>query len=410
MFICSKLKTGGFMFNFYCRLYQLVFRCASVVLPWRRPKILNSFDSISELLQQKNVKSVLFVTDEGLIKTGLHIELLNKLDENNLRCIIYDKTLQNPTVDNIEEALMLYKKEGCTAIIAFGGGSPMDCAKGIGARVARPRKSIAKMRGTLKVLKRMPLFIAIPTTSGTGSETTLAAVITNSATHEKYAITDPALFPHYALMEPALTAGLPPFLTACTGMDALSHAVEAYIGRSNTRQTRKDALKATELVFDNLLTVFSDGQNLSARKNMQDAAFLAGAAFTRAYVGNIHAVAHTLGGQYGTQHGLANAVIMPYVLEMYSKCIDKRLSEMAVAAGIAAETASYRENAEKFIAALREMNAKMGIPEKISELKKEDISTLAKRALREANPLYPVPVIFNQEKMEKVYQHILMED
>jgi alcohol dehydrogenase class IV len=394
------------MYKIYCRLYQFVFRCASVFLPWRRPKILNSFDSLADLLQKKGVKSVLLVTDEGLVKIGLHTELLKTLESNTVRCAVYDKTLQNPTIDNIEEALALYKKERCTAIIAFGGGSPMDCAKGVGERVARPRKRIPKMRGQLKILKKLPPLIAIPTTAGTGSETTLAAVITDSLTHEKYAINDPALFPHYALLQPALTTGLPPFITACTGIDALCHAVEAYIGGSNTRRTRKDALKATELIFGNLFTAFSDGQNLSARKNMLDASFLAGAAFTRAYVGNIHAVAHTLGGQYGTPHGLANAVIMPYMLEVYGNKIYQSLSEMAVAAGIADKTASNRENAEKFIAAIREMNAKMGIPDKLPELKAMDIPTLAKRALREANPLYPVPVIFNRKDMEKFYHNI----
>jgi alcohol dehydrogenase class IV len=371
---------------------------------------MSSFDALSDTLLQKKVKSVLLVTDEGLSKIGLHLELLATLKKNGVYCVVYDQTLQNPTIDNIEEALLLYKKAGCGALIAFGGGSPMDCAKGIGARLARPRKSIPKMRGTLKVLKRIPLFIAIPTTSGTGSETTLAAVITDGYTHEKYAITDPSLFPHYAVMEPALTVGLPPFLTAYTGIDALSHAVEAYIGKSNTPKTRKDALNATKLIFENLLTAFSDEKNLTARKNMQDAAFLAGKAFTRAYVGNIHAVAHTLGGQYGTQHGLANAVIMPYILEIYGNCIHKQLAEMAAAAGIADEKATSEQNAEKFISAIREMNAKMGIPDKIADLKKEDITVLAKRALREANPLYPVPVIFNRKKMENVYYKLLKED
>ena len=396
------------MYKMYCRLYQFIFRCASAFLPWRRPEILCSFDALSEILRKKKVASVLLVTDSGLVKIGLHIPLVQNLEGKHIRCIVYDKTQQNPTIDNIEEALALYKKEACTAIIAFGGGSPIDCAKGVGARVVRPKTSISKMRGQLKVLKRIPLLVAIPTTAGTGSETTLAAVITDSRTHEKYAVNDPALFPHFALLIPELTVGLPPFLTACTGMDALCHAVEAYIGHSNTRGTRKDALKATELIFENLWPAFSDGQNLTARKNMLDAAFLAGAAFTRAYVGNIHAMAHTLGGQYGTPHGLANAVIMPYLLEIYGEKAYKRLSEMAEAAGIAEKQASTKENAEKFITAIRDMNDRMGIPDKISELKAEDIPTLARRAVREANPLYPVPVIFNRNEMEKIYYKLLL--
>jgi len=250
----------------------------------------------------------------------------------------------------------------------------------------------------------------VPTTAGTGSETTLAAVVTDSATHEKYAINDPSLIPHYALLEPGLTSGLPPFLTACTGMDALCHAVEAYIGHSNTRQTRKDALDATKLIFANLYAAYTDGQNLSARKNMQEAAFLAGAAFTRAYVGNIHAVAHTFGGQYGTPHGLANAVIMPYVLERYGDKAVGPLSELAAAAGVAKPAASARDNAETFIAAIRYLNDKMGIPDKLADLQAKDIPVLAGRALREANPLYPVPVIFTRADMEKIYHHLLKEE
>jgi alcohol dehydrogenase class IV len=183
--------------------------------------------------------------------------------------------------------------------------------------------------------------------------------------------------------------------------------VEAYIGRSNTKGTRRDALTAVGLIFENLYTAYSDGLNITVRKNMQDAAYYAGLAFTRAYVGNIHAVAHTLGGQYGTQHGLANAVIMPYVLDMYGKKAEKPLSELAIAAGVADPVHSTRENAEAFIAAIRVLNTKMDIPDKLDDLKEDDIPVLAKRALREANPMYPVPVIFGFEEMEKVYRSIM---
>jgi alcohol dehydrogenase class IV len=301
--------------------------------------------------------------------------------------------------------LALYKKENCAAIIALGGGSPMDCAKGVGARVARPRKSIPKMRGPLKVLKRMPPFIAIPTTAGSGSEATVAAVVVDG--NQKYAINDPALIPHYVVFEPRLTAGLPPGITATTGIDALCHAVEAYIGQSNTRQTRRDALRAARLVFENLYAAYTNGHDLKARANMQEAAFLAGTAFTRAYVGNIHAAAHTLGGQYDTPHGLANAVIMPYVLEQYGEKVFKPLSEMAAAAGIASAAADERGKTMRFNEAIREMNSKMGTPDKLADLRAEDIPMLVKRALRESNPLYPVPVIFGYDDMEKVYHCIL---
>jgi len=395
------------MYKLYCRLYQFVYRRVAVFLPWRRPERLIGYAALTDLLKKNSISRVLLVTDTGLTRLGLHVELVRTLEDAKIRCALYDKTVQNPTIDNIEEALEIYKREGCGAIIALGGGSPMDCAKGVGARVARPKKSITKMRGQLKVMRKMPLFVAIPTTAGTGSETTLAAIITDSATHEKYAINDPALIPHYALFEPALTAGLPPFITACTGIDALCHAVEAYIGGSNTRLTRKEALQAAKLIFENLYTVFKDGKNLIARENMQEAAYFAGAAFTRAYVGNIHAVAHTFGGQYSTPHGLANAVIMPFVLEIYGKKVYRRLSEMAVAAGVADKTGTDKDNAVKFIAAIKELNKKMGIPNKLTDLRAGDIPAMIKRALREANPLYPAPVIFGREKMEKIYNLLL---
>lgn len=205
----------------------------------------------------------------------------------------------------------------------------MDCAKGVGARVARPHKKISSMRGELKILKPIPLLIAVPTTAGTGSETTLAAVLTDERTHEKYALNDFVLIPRYAVLDPVLTEGLPPFITATTGMDALTHAVEAYIGKSNTAQTIEDSVAAVKLIFRNLERAYTDGSDMEARENMQKASFLAGAAFTRAYVGYVHAIAHSLGGEYGIPHGLANAVILPYVLEAYGSSVYMSLAELA---------------------------------------------------------------------------------
>lgn len=391
----------------YCRTYQRCFRCAAVFLPWRQPEILTDCMALAQKIKENRIRSVLVVTDEGLVSLGLHKDLLNALEEMDIRYCLYDKTVANPTLQNIEEALALYHKEHCSGIVALGGGSPTDCAKGVGARVARPNKSISDMRGQLKILRKLPFLAAIPTTAGSGSEVTLAAVVTDSATHEKYAVNDPALIPRYAVLSPALTAKLPPHITATTGMDALVHAVEAYIGKSNTKRTQKNARKATRLIFENLHTAYTHGDNLKARRNMQRAAYLAGAAFTRAYVGNIHAIAHTLGGKYGTPHGLANAVIMPYVLDAYGWRIYKQLAELASAAGIADPSATERENAKAFIAAIRSMNSKMAIPQKLNDLKQEDIPGLIKQALKEANPLYPVPKIFDKRDMEKIYRRIL---
>jgi len=395
------------MYKLYCRAFQNAFKAGAVVLPWRRPKRLGGYDALAALLQDKSCSSVLIVTDKGITALGLHEKLIKTITKAGINVEVYDKTAQNPTIDNVEEALDLYRGKNCTAIIGLGGGSSMDCAKGVGVRIARPNKSIHQLRGQLKVWLKMPLFIAIPTTAGSGSETSVAALITDSLTNEKFAINDPALIPHYMLHDPRLTACLPPALTATTGMDALCHAVEAYIGKSNTCRTQMDAIKAVRLIFSNLYTAYCDGQNLNARANMQKAAYLAGAAFTRAYVGNIHAVSHALSGQYGTPHGLANAVIMPYVLDMYGEAVERPLWELAIAAGLADVKTPKGAAARSFIRATRDMNKKMDIPNKISGINPADVPTLASRALKEANPLYPVPVIFDHDDMVKVYHEIM---
>ena len=395
------------MYKLYCRLYQNTFRVGSVLLPWRRPVRIGGYKALSALLRERECNSVLVVTDKGLTTLGLHNELIKTINQAGIRAALYDSTAQNPTIENVEDALALYKSMGCSAIVALGGGSPMDCAKGVGARMARPKKFLPDMRGQLKVLAKMPLFIAIPTTAGSGSETSLAAVIKDSRTHEKYAINDTTLIPHYVLHDPRLTVNLPPQLTATTGMDSLCHAVEAYIGRSNTCRTELDAIKAVRIIFKNLYAAYQDGHNIKARANMQKAAYLAGAAFTRAYVGNIHAISHTLSGQYNTPHGLANAVIMPYVLEAYGQAAELPLSELAIAAGLAEPTTPRNIAAKRFIAAIIDMNTKMQIPTKISELQSAHIPMLTRRALREANPLYPVPIIFGYDEMARIYHKLL---
>jgi len=299
----------------------------------------------------------------------------------------------------------MYKENKCSGLIAFGGGSAMDCAKGVGARAVRPRTGIKWMKGLLKIWFRLPPLYAVPTTAGSGSEATVAAVVVDSRTHEKYALMDPVLIPLEAVLDPVLTVKLPPAVTAATGMDALTHAVEAYIGRSNTRETREMARKAVELVFENLYTAYENGANIKARANMQRAAYYAGIAFTRAYVGNVHAIAHTLGGMYDVPHGLANAVILPYVLDDYGKSAYKPLAELADVAKLPGNTTELK--AKAFIEAVRKMNERMGIPTTIDGIKEKDIPIMVKRAFHEANPNYPVPRIFTRKDFTGVYHRLM---
>jgi alcohol dehydrogenase len=397
------------MYKLYCRMYQNAYRGASYLLPWRKPELVsgeNSVDRLPPLIKSKGIKSVLIVTDKGISSLGLLNGLLLQMDGEGLSYTVYDKTVPNPTIDNIEEALRIYQTNHCEAIIAFGGGSPMDCAKGVGARAARPDKTIPQMKGQLKVRKRIPTLFAIPTTAGTGSEATVAAVISNPETHEKYAVNDPVLIPHYAVLDPLLTVKLPPHITSTTGMDALTHAIEAYIGRSRTQETIQCSKEAVTLIFENLYVAYSNGENITARTNMQKASYLAGVAFTRAYVGYVHAIAHTLGGFYSIPHGLANAIILPHVLEYYGDSVHKQLAELADTAGISRTSDTTEQKAAVFIEAIKKLNRDMSIPEKVSGISESDIPLMVKRALAEANPLYPVPKILTEKDLLQLYRSI----
>lgn len=341
---------------------------------------------------------------------GLTDRLQKALSDNGIPYYIYDKTVANPTTRNVAEALKMYQENQCNAIIGFGGGSSMDCAKALGARIAKPNQSLARMKGILKVHKKLPLLIAIPTTAGTGSETTLAAVITDAQTRYKYAINDFPLIPRYAVLDPKVTLSLPPFITATTGMDALTHAVEAYIGNSTTHGTRTDALLAVKLIFANLDTAYTDGNNLDARRNMLKASFYAGCAFTKSYVGYVHAVAHSLGGEYNVPHGLANSILLPFVLESYGSTIDKKLSQLAYAAGISALDTPDDEASKNFIQAIKDMKKRFNISDTVPQIKEDDIPKLSHYADKEANPLYPVPVLMDAHELERFYYQLMPKE
>lgn len=392
----------------YCRTFQTAFKIAIPFLPYRKPKIAGSIKALPDIIKEKKCSHVLIITDESIMRLGLTKRLEKALTETGLSYTVYDKTVANPTTANVSDALKLYFSHGCDAIIGFGGGSSIDCAKAVGARAAKPNQPLAKMKGILKVHRRLPLLIAIPTTAGTGSETTLAAVITDSETRHKYAINDFPLIPRYAVLDPKVTLSLPPSVTAATGMDALTHAVEAYIGNSTTYRTRKDALLAVRLIFENIDTVYTDGKDINARRNMLHASFYAGCAFTKSYVGYVHAVAHSLGGEYNVPHGLTNAVLLPFVLEAYGARIHKKLHRLAIAAGIADKSTPQDEAAELFINEIRKMKTRFGIGDTIKEIRREDIPKLSHYADKEANPLYPVPVLMDAQELERFY-YILME-
>ncbi|MBN2401362.1 MAG: iron-containing alcohol dehydrogenase [Spirochaetes bacterium] len=398
------------LYKIWCRVFQRGFKLGMKFMNWAPPELLEGAGSVlklPQLIKNKGISKVLVVTDKVLMGIRLLDPMLKKLKAAGINYVIYDGVQPNPTIPSIEEARSLYVENGCQGIIAFGGGSPIDCAKAAAARVVKPKQSVRKMRGQLKVLKKLPPFFAVPTTAGTGSETSVCAVVTDPETHEKNAINDPSLRPKYAVLDPELTVKLPPHITSTTGMDALTHAVEAYIGRSNTKETVKYAEDAVKLIFDNLEKVYIKGDDINGRQNMLRASFYAGMAFTRAYVGYVHSIAHNLGGLYGTPHGLANAVILPYILEYYGESAYKSLAKLADIAGLAVQ-GDNKAKAKAFIAAIKTMNNNMKIQDKFDFIRKEDIPLITERALKEANPLYPVPKIMKKRECERLIRKLMV--
>ena len=406
----KKDKYMNLIQHICCRAYQGVFRAALPFLPYREPEILHRCEELPDTLKQHKIKKILIVTDPGIVACGLITKITSVLAKEKISYSVYDQTSANPTVRNVEEALALYQKEHCKALLAIGGGSAMDCAKALGARIACPKKTLGQLKGTLHVLHRIPLLIAVPTTAGTGSENTLAAVITDSEKKHKYVLNDFVLIPRYAILDAELTYSLPPHLTATTGMDALTHAVEAYIGRSTTKETREKALLAVKTIYQNIETAYHDGHNHAARDQMLNAAYLAGFAFSRSYVGYVHAVAHSLGGQYNIPHGLANAVLLPEVLESYGSCIHQKLHMLGCVAGVCTEQDSIKAGAGKFIASIRTLNKNMGIPDFLSGIQESDIETMSVHAAKEANPLYPVPKLMTRRELEAFYRLMLTRE
>lgn len=379
---------------FVFKIFQFLLKWSTKLLTFRTPELFSgpgsSLQLCDHIATRTGVKNLLIVTDGMLVKLGLLKPMQDRLTELGVRYVVYDGVLPNPTIDQIETGLAMLKREGCTAILAIGGGSSIDAAKVIAARARNPHK-IVHMAGLMRVFfKPMPLY-AVPTTAGTGSEVTIAAVVSDPSTTRKFAIMDPKLVPIGAALDGALMTGLPAHITAATGMDALTHAVEAYISRNHTPMTDAEALDATRLIMQNLPTAVTDGGNVEARQNMAVASFKAGVAFTTAGVGYVHAIAHNFGAYYHMPHGLANAVVLPRVLDFSKPECIPRLAKLAEVSGLKAGGESDAQLADAFIAHVRKLNADFGIPTQVEKLKASDIPAITGKALSEAHWTYAVP-------------------
>lgn len=391
------------------RTFQFFFNYGARVLRWRKAERIEGagcIRQIPELCGRSHINKPMVVTDPGLMKAGIAQRVIRVLAQAEMQYALYSEVEANPSVDTVNAIQEQYLKEGCDGLIAIGGGSAMDAAKGAGARIAFPGRSVKSMSGLLRVWRKIPPLIAVPTTSGTGSETTIAALITDTKTHHKFAIMDLHLIPLYAVLDPELTMGLPPHITAATGMDALTHAIEAYLCWTySTKESTRFAEEAVSIIFRNLEKTYLNGSDTEARLQMQIASYLAGFAFTRAGVGNIHAIAHTLGGLYNVPHGLANAIILPAVLEDYGSKVHKKLARLAEIAGIA-QGSTTEARAKEFIAEIRSMNQRMGIGTDFDSIRSKDVEQMISWACKEANPLYPVPVLYDRKRFRKVIEQI----
>jgi alcohol dehydrogenase len=350
---------------------------------------------------------VLIVTDAMIVKLGLLQPLCAALQAGGTPYAVFDEITPDAPIPLIERGVAAYRESECDALVAVGGGSAMDAAKAIAIASANPGKSLRQLAGYFKGLRTPPPVYAVPTTAGTGSEVTVAAVIADPERRSKLVIVDTRLVPKVAALDPQLMTGLPPAITAATGMDALTHAIEAFLGQWATPTTDGQALTAVGLIFENLRTAHRDGGNLDAREKMALASTYAGMAFTRANVGYVHAIAHQFGGRYHTPHGLANAIVLPQVLRFSAPAVTERLAQLAVRARLGEEGLNEEVLADRFLEAIDTLNSDLGIPTTLAALREADIPALAKAALHEAHTGYPVPRYMTRAECEALIRRLL---
>jgi alcohol dehydrogenase class IV len=380
-----------------------------MLMPEYKPTLYSGSGSalkLTESMAQLGSKKVLIVTDKILVELGLVEPIQKSLIKQGLEVVIFDGVEPDPSFKVVEDGLAVLKDNKCDSVLAIGGGSSIDSAK-VMALSASNNKSPRNLVGILKgKVPALPLY-AIPTTAGTGSEVTVAAVISDLDAGEKCLILDPKTVPLAAALDPDLMKGMPPHITAATGMDALTHAVEAYISCFASKTTDMYALAAVKLIMKNLTKAYDKGADIDARNSMGLASFYAGLAFTKAFVGYVHAISHQFGGRYHTPHGLANAIVLPYILEYSKPEVAARLATLAIECDLGERSESDWVLAEKFITRIKEMNEHMKIPTQLEALKEGDVVDIAKGALKEAHYTFPVPRYMDQAECEKLLRRLI---
>lgn len=389
------------------RIILSLLKYITKLIPRATPDLLIGEGSalrIAPLIAAGGVTHVLLVTDKDLTSLGLYDNLVNAIQDCGLKVTVFDKVEPNPTEAQIAEGVSVLCANNCDAIIGFGGGSAMDAAKVI-AGLGNSNRKVAQMEGLFKVRGDVIPIYMVPTTAGTGSEATVAAVVSNPTEERKYAVIDPRLMPEIAALDPALMRGLPPHITAHTGMDALTHAIEAYTSYIADSKSLRAAKLAVNLIFDNLPTVYENGSDTQAREAMAYASYLAAYSFSQATVGYVHAIAHQLGGIYHVPHGLANAVVLPHIIEFNKQAAQDRLDELAISIGCQGETPATR--VEAFISRVKALKDEVGVPETLEVIKSEDVSRIVDAAQKEAIGLYAVPKMLDDANGTRIVRNLM---
>ena len=389
----------------FSRIYQKIMKVACYFIKWPKPFVIegtNSSLEIVNVIKEKKLQRPLIIVDPFIDQIGLMKHTLDSLDQNNIKYIKNIDVKSEPNVLMIEDIVSIYKESNCDSIIAVGGGSIIDTAKLVGARITNPNKSISKMKGVLKVRKQIPFTITIPTTSGSGSECTVAAVVKDG--HSKYAVNSPKLVPNVAVLDPMFTISLPVSLTLTTGMDALTHAIECYIGNSNTKTTYQDSIEAISLILNSLESLLANTQDVEKRLQMQKASYLAGAAFTRGYVGYVHSIAHALGAYYNIPHGEANAVLLPLVLEKYKEKIKNKMLKLVDK--LDESNIPNEEKLSLFYSKIKSLSLKVKKSIGFTKIDSKDYQELIKHIQKETWPLYPVPRYLEDSELIDIFEKV----
>lgn len=395
------------MIHFLLRVRQAIFSPIQKTQIYMQPRMIKGEHALLDLvdvLKEKHLTHYMIVTTPGFIKRGTLQSFFEALTQNDIQYSIFHDVKPDPEISDVEKLKEMFIKDGCQALIAIGGGSVIDCSKAALACVQMKNLDVKTVLHTGRVSKQLPLLIAVPTTAGTGSEVTAGAVITDPIKKRKYALSHLFLIPKYAVLDASLLTSLPAKMTAYSGMDALTHAIEAYINCFNNRKTNEYALCAIKSIFQYLVPSFEDGLNMQYRLELLEASYNAGVAISNNYVGYVHAIAHGIGGMYHLQHGMINAIILPIVLEEYGGAVVGKLAKIADVVGITGAT--DQDKSKQFIQKLKELNHIFSIPTSISEIQNEDIHYLATGAEKEGNPTYPTPVTWNVAQFEKVIRKI----